>query len=428
MKLPPKVRRAIYDLAGLKQDATEVFIDLNCWNNRQPAVTFQDAYSENILESEDSDKLSHKSSLIDEARERVRLCVNWKSRIPINLLHLSHAIHDEVEEALYNSHIWGVSASGPGGLDVLEGLSPSAVKAMRCLVISLTPCICTGCLLTGVCTYPIPIDLRLELVVNQVRRAHGFGSYCGDWSREEEDTYRSEGSLDIRSRHARRTLAQWERICEKLAHHAELGRLSLYVHCAVKDVKTAERITDPLRRLNKSLNDLGISFGPRNGKKKSSASHGELEQQLSLLAKATVEAAKHQPSFPFFNLPTELQLHVLSFTHLVNDPGFELKFIAGRPVLSHHDSHGSEEEIIDFSRVDGHYAWLLGEAFCAEGNTAFYGRCRCIQVPASYFLVSRKFYELAMELFYGRNRIVAAYNDFRWCVAAKAVDTTIIPN
>jgi hypothetical protein len=109
MKLPPGIRRTIYGLAGLEQDTKETFIDLNYWNYREPTTPFEDGCSADA-----------------EFSGLSRLYVNWKSRIPVNLFQVSRAIHDEVEEIFYRSHIWGVSASGAGGLDVLEGLSPES--------------------------------------------------------------------------------------------------------------------------------------------------------------------------------------------------------------------------------------------------------------------------------------------------------------
>jgi len=385
-KLPPNVRQTIYALAGLEQNTTEAFIDLNCWGYQQPTTPLQDGYSAKT-----------------ESEDLARLRANWKSRIPVNLLLVSRAIHDEVEEALYRSPILGVSASGPGGLDVLENLSPKAMKAMRCLLISLTPCGCAECFLTRVCTHPVSVDVRLEL--GTYGREGGFDCSSASW--EDKEAYRSERPLDSRSRIDNGTVAQWDRICSKLAHHVEPRLLSLYVHCVVKDFKMAELVVKPLHRL-KLLNDLGVSFGQR---KTLPASHDE---QLVSLAKATVRAATYRPRFPFFDLPTELQLHVLSFTHLIRDE-FDLMYIDKGWVLSRRNDNGSDEERIQPSRVDGHFAWVLAKTFCAESNIAFRDRCGCNRVPTSYFLVNKRFRGLALELFYGRNRIVAMFNDIRWC-------------
>jgi len=397
-KLPPNVKQTIYRLAGLEQDTTETFIDLNHWSGQQPATKLQDGYDTARTGSED----------------RAALHVNWESRVPINLLLVSRAIHDEVEDALYRSHIFGVSASGPGGLDVLENLSPRAMKATRCLLVSLTPCGCTGCFWTGGCVHPIAADVRLEYLSTCSRN----GRF--DWSElscESEVAHRSERPLDSRLSLDRRTAAQWDTICSKLARYAEPRLLSVYVYCAVKDFKTAEQlVVKPLRRL-KLLKDLGISFGQP---KTAPDSHGD--QQLFSLAKATVQAATYQPtSFPFFELPTELQLRVLSFTHLVQD-GFDLVYIGGRDwALVRRGSEGSGERMVEFSQVDGRFAWLVAKAFCAESSIAFRSRCCCCnRVPASYFLVSRRFRALALELFYGRNRIVAAYNNIGWCTVGGA--------
>ncbi|KAK3360672.1 hypothetical protein B0T25DRAFT_536126 [Lasiosphaeria hispida] len=402
MKLPANVRRAIYGFAGIghKARTTDAFIDLNCWSRGRQltASPFQDVHSGDI---EPRDR-----------EESARVCINWKSRIPINLLHVSHTIHDEVEKALYQCHAWGASASGHGGLDLLENLSVHAVRAMRCLFVSLTPCACDGCVVTGVCPHPIPVDLRFCLSTRE--RWLDPSSGLTPWTWEQANSYRRERPLDIRSSLDRRTVAQWERVCTKLARYAEPRRLSLYLQCAVKDVRTAERVARPLGRFT-SLEDLGVSFGQR-----AQNAPGPHDKSLSSLARATVQAATYKPSFPFFDLPTELQLQVLSFSHLVHD-GFDLKYIAGRPLLSRPKDDGSEEQIVEFSRLDGHHAWLVDEAFCAEsGNVASRGRCHQCNAPAAYFLVSRRFRDLALELFYGRNRIVAQYNDIRWCTVGNS--------
>ncbi|KAK3375874.1 hypothetical protein B0T24DRAFT_208331 [Lasiosphaeria ovina] len=399
MKLPANVRRAIYGFAGIGHDAgtTDAFMDLNCWSrgHQLTALTLQDRHSGDV-ESEDREELA-------------RLCVNWKSRIPINLLQVSHAIHIEVEKALYQSHVWGVSASGRGGLGLLENLSPQAVRAMRCLFVSLTPCACDGCFVTGVCPHPIPVDLRFCLSTREEWLDHGFEPT--PWTSEQVNSDRRERPLDIRSSLDRRTVAQWERVCTKLARHAEPRRLRLYFRCVVRDVRTAERVARPLGRFT-SLEDLGVSFG--RGAKSAPGPH---DKSLSSLARDIVQAATYKPTFPFFDLPTELQLQVLSFSHLVHD-GFDLKYVAGRPLLSRLKEDGSEEQIVEFSRLDGRLVWLVDRAFCAEsGNVASRGRCHQCNAPAAYFLVSKRFRDLALEVFYGRNRIVAQYNDISWCTA-----------
>jgi hypothetical protein len=392
MKLPPNVRMVIYRLAGIGQDtaATEVFIDLNCWSlDYEPATA----------ESEDG-------------RELARLRRNWKSRIPINLLGVSRAIRDEVESALYSSHAWGASASGSGGLDVLENLSSRAMKAMRCLLVSLTPCACSGCIVTGICLHPIPVDVRFRL--STYEPALALGPEDGSWAWEHAATYRNDRPLDIRSSLDARIVSQWERVCTKLSQHAESQRLRLYVRCAVGDVRTAERVAKPLRRFKSSLQELGVSFGQRTRNVPTPR-----DEALLALARSTVQVATYQPAFPFFDLPTELQLQILSFTHLVLHP-FELKYIAGRPVLSHSDLSSSEEKIVELSRIDGNLAWILSKTFCPEGkhnNAALWGPCTRCNVPVAYFLVSKWFRNLALEVFYGSNRIVVAYNNIAWCTA-----------
>jgi len=399
MKLPPGIRQTIYGLAGLEQDTKEKFIDLNMWNYREPTTTpFEDGCSADA-------ELSRLS----------RLHVNWKSRIPVNLFHVSRAIHDEVEEVFYRSHIWGVSASGAGGLDVLEGLSRKAVTAMRFLLISLTPCGCRGCVPTGgACIHPIPVDARLELDIYRTQHSGIVERGYSSLSQEDAEAHGNSNKrpLDVCSSLDRRTVAQWDRICEKLAQHAEPRRFSLYVHCVVKDYKTAERIAKPLRRLQ-LLGDLAISFGQRNNNSSPPAPHDE--QLLLELAKATAQATKYRFSFPFMDLPTELQLHILEFTNLVVSDGFECMWIGGRLALSRRNKNGSNEEMIETSRADGYYAWLLAEAFCAKRNLAFRDRCRCNKFPVSYLLVSRRFRNLALEVFYRRNQFVASYNNFGWC-------------
>jgi len=405
MTLPPSTRRTIYGLAGLEQDTKEAFIDLNHWAYRKPTTLPEDGCS---AETESSGLSC--------------LHVNWKSRIPISLFHVSRAIHDEAEEAFYRSHLWGVSASGAGGLDVLESLSRNAVTAMRFLLISLTPCGCNSCFLTGACTHPIPVNVRLEIGVRTTEPGRDVGFSYRSPSQEDEEAYRNQRPLDIRSSLDRRTVAQWDRICEKLAHHTEPRRFSLHVHCVVKDYETAERIARPLRQLQ-LLGDLAISFGQR---KNNSPVASTQDEKLLALAKATVQAAKYRPSFPFFShLPTELQLHILSFTHLVRDK-FEYVSIGGRLMLSRRNENGSQEQMTEVSRVDGHYAWLLGEAFCARKSVAFRDRCRCNGYLVSYLLVSRRFRDLSLEIFYRCNHFVAAYNDISWCTTTGTTTTTIV--
>ncbi|KAK5658407.1 hypothetical protein OQA88_2384 [Cercophora sp. LCS_1] len=402
MKAPPSVRMAIYRFAGIKQfvDTEEAFIDLNCWNHgcEPPAVVPSQNSRSGDCKSEDDG-------------ESTRLWVNWNSRIPINLLAVSHAIHDEMETALYSSYTWGVSTTGPGGLAPLENLSPQATRAMRCLFVDLTPCSCSGCILTGVCHNPIPVNVRFHISL--------YGSHSPPatdpeppWAWGQVNTCHQERPLNVRSRLDARTISQWERVCAKLVQHAEPRRFRLYVRCVVRDIKTAERVAKPLSGFPSSLQELGISFGECTKNPPAPC-----DEALLSLAKSTVQAATYQPTFPFFDLPAELQLQVLSFSHLITR-SFELKYIAGKPLLSQQGGSGSSEQIVAFSQIDGYHAWLLGRVFCAGGNhsnAALKGRCFKCNGPVACFLVSKRFRDLAMELFYGRNHIVVAYNDIRWC-------------
>lgn len=398
LSLPTHVRRAIYLHAGVEQ-GTENFIDLNCWSHRQPDWSVYDD------DTDDSDSENGEPIVPRKAPFHP----NWKSKIPVNLLQSSRVVHDEVEEIIYQSHVWGASSSGPGGLDVLENLSPRAINSMRSLLVSLTPCACSGCVATGTCPHPIPAHVRLYFGVQDkwASRTSDLAYNLDDSISGDENTWGNETPLDVRTRRDRCTLVQWDRICDRIAKYAQPRSLNLHVFCIVKDVATAELITSPLSKLA-PLNGLGILFEQRKG------TPHPCREQLSSLARTTIQHVKYQARFPFFRLPTELQLHVLSFTNLVLR-GWEVKYCSGwRPKLSCPNEDGDGEHTRDFARMDGTHAWLLAEAFCANGNIGCSDFYCCHQLPVSFFLVSRRFRDLAYELFYGRNRIVASYNDITW--------------
>jgi hypothetical protein len=177
--------------------------------------------------------------------------------------------------------------------------------------------------------------------------------------------------------------------------------MSLSFSCNVADIATAQLILDPLRSLP-SLRQIRLDVG-------ASFCYSPLKRQIeiTLQSVATESTMPVSPlpeaSFPFWNLPCELRLMVLSHTGLVVD----IKVNNG-PLVKEH---------IYGIPLDGNKPPCLWRACCGTCDRAF-GCCRCnccgtyssscscVPVPTALFMTSKKMRAESLQVLYSSNQFI----------------------
>ncbi|KAH8897299.1 hypothetical protein GQ53DRAFT_507755 [Thozetella sp. PMI_491] len=295
-----------------------------------------------------------------------------KDAFPLALLRASRAVRDEVEERLYSKNRVHVALGLPEGLHPLERLSNNAIKHLKVLIVGLLPCKC----LQSSCSERSPPD-------------NPFSDSFEAWQFKPSSSHIR--CLDCISRRDRDILAQWKRICVRLAANVQPHRLELYFMAEVANVQVAKTILDPLRDLP-ILKEAAISL------------LNSREDELRALAR---EAALQlmetppgfQPHFPFLHLPPELQLQILGFTRLVSQSTmtwYSSDTLAdqSRPWCGASDLRDAGVSVMDPS------------LFCCRQEAAYRSQCNCAFKPSDLFRVSKLFGAAARTTFYSQNHFM----------------------
>ncbi|KAH7386705.1 hypothetical protein DE146DRAFT_621218 [Phaeosphaeria sp. MPI-PUGE-AT-0046c] len=122
-------------------------------------------------------------------------------------------------------------------------------------------------------------------------------------------------SLSNTSRTDRRFLEQWGRVCHRLAEHVVPDQLSLYIVGHVESRRVAEQVLQPLYQLP-TLCNSGICLGPSSHPYRDELRNIATTAVNRLTCKAVPVLSQ---TFPFLNLPRELQLQILADSPLVQD-------------------------------------------------------------------------------------------------------------
>lgn len=125
--------------------------------------------------------------------------------------------------------------------------------------------------------------------------------------------------------------------------------------------------------------------------------------------------------FRFFDLSQELQLMILSHTNLVTERDI-ICTGSGFRQYRQCDNCG-----ISVARRPGSTIILhpdFTKCFCSRAHSAFSFCCTCEDYPMSHFLVSRKYRQAALQVFYGQNQfsvrcnVPLSQNEYRDCALA----------
>jgi hypothetical protein len=376
LALPYPVRERIYLLADLGPGR---FIDLNCWAQPQWCPS--------------NDSLDEPNPYID-----VYLCMQRKDEeqnppnpLPTSLLLVCKVVSQEAHDILYKTNYFAISQRDPGGLHGLERLSGNAIKNLRTLLIHITPCTC----LAPHCTKA----LRRSPHSTASFMNMALGGCFANFNLREQLHDRS---LSNTCRTDRRFFEQWERVCHRLAEHILPDQLSLYIVGHVKNRRVAEQILHPLYQLP-TLRNSGICLGP--------SSHPYQDELRDLATTAvkrlTCKAVLALPqTFPFLNLPRELQLQILADTPLVQDACICVE--NGR-LCRYGLTHSCNN---DHVTIDGTRGLELA-AFCTHKCAAFRTGCGYATYAAYFTQVSylgKEMADLVTDVFFSQN----AFSIYTW--------------
>jgi hypothetical protein len=368
LALPRVVRERIYALANLSPNR---FIDLNCWTQH---------------------RCSSINSLVEEPNPHIDMQLYIERQyeeehpphpLPISLLFVCKVVSQEAQEILYRTNCFAISQRKPGGLRGLERLSALAIQNVHTLFIHLTPCTCLA-----------PHCIKTPRQSPHVATSFSTLAFASCFASPRKQSHHRK--LSTKSRSDRLRLAQWERVCHRLAEHIVPGQLSLYLISHVEGMPAAKRILQPLLQLP-TLRNCGICFGV--------PSHTYYEELRGLAAAVVPRltaavALAPQKSFPFHRLPRELQLQILADSSLVQEAS--VRIVNGklsRYCLMH--SCDRARLTLDDSQVG-----LTLASFCTKRCAAF--RTGCSNASwATYFtqvsLLNKSLADLATDVFFSYN-------------------------
>lgn len=358
LSLPRIVRENVYKYAGVP---TQILIELNRWSKDDHLSEFMDESDTELL---GIDTLDYS-----------------QLTVPYGLLASSRIVREEVEEKIYSSNIIAASLWLPRGLHPLEQLSDASFRVLRSLVVFLCPCHC----------------LEPFCRKNSYQEADAEREYFS--AHEYRPSKGHSRQLDCISRRDKGTIAQWKRICARLASNVPPGQLELHLVADVANMRTAQMVLEPLLDLS-VLKEAAISL-----RDEPNESLQALARRTSLRLIGTREEEPFQP-FRFLDLPFDLQLQILKFTHL-NVP--------------HHIRWGPSERFYssDWESCTGQeserarHHMIQPKVFCRKQGAAYSAHCQCSDSPVQqcYFLVSKAFGAVARAVFYSQNKFEVVPSD-----------------
>lgn len=193
--------------------------------------------------------------------------------------------------------------------------------------------------------------------------------------------------------HVLSILPLWGKLCSHIASHAEPDQLELTVMCHVKKTSIAEALLAPLRQSQlPTLKSCSIRLGPYR------------DDRLQENIKQTVVIVAGKPPnndlfSRFFDLPVEIQHHVLSHTELlVPSP---VLWDSNKQMFIPQACMSSTFDVRDCGAM-----WFAGSSYCPSiclSYSSLYTRHGLLNV---YFQVCKKLKEQAEYVFYSRNRFI----------------------
>ena len=272
--------------------------------------------------------------------------------LPLQLLYLSHAIHQETVSVLYGQNKISVTCEKQPMLDHLSPLRTLSLHAWANIQI---------------------LHIELTAALHNIRHLHVPKFEV----------------IDRRDSTGSEILTRWTAICAFIAPRIAPFQLRLSVLCAASDLETAVDLMESMRQLP-PLNKCSVHFGNSHGNKALQSLAGS---SSLILTKWGGEHSGSSQSCGKY-LPAEVRLQILKETDLVRRPNWasdgNIDIETGSLVRSMSMCCQQCTEVSTF-------------CFCPARNAAFSDTCVCSPVPTALFQVSRMFNLEATEIFFSKN-------------------------
>ncbi|KAL2826279.1 hypothetical protein BDW59DRAFT_161117 [Aspergillus cavernicola] len=273
--------------------------------------------------------------------------------VPNQLFYVSRAISEDARSVFYSENELRFSDQKGCGLRNLLNLGPTAWKSLRNIVIQIGTQRC---------------------------RQRGYNCH-GEVSPASAKT-------DV--------LPTWRIICSRLATYQQGDQLELRLVCGAASKETATAFLDPIQNLPR-LRGLSIRMGPLHNpdlqymimetiQQKTKFFPLQPKRLLSLLPKG---------SFPFRDLPVELQIRILEYSCLISPEAlvYQLPYNHFIPI----DCWAGL-----CTALTDPYIICQG-SYCPSTHTAFSNLYPCWVIQHGLFLINKPIRELALSVYYSKN-------------------------
>ncbi|KAL2824456.1 hypothetical protein BDW59DRAFT_147373 [Aspergillus cavernicola] len=291
--------------------------------------------------------------------------------IPNQLFYVSRAVSEDVRAALYSEHSLQFDDGWRDNIQTLLNLTPLAWKSLRSIFVLIGTKGCTA-------WWGPNIDMQ-----NPDRDCHGTVQEISENDAQLEATG---------------ILPTWRLICSKLArYNTQDDRFELRLICGAATTETAAAFLAPIHDLPR-LKALSIRMGADR--------RLEIQQMVMSMIrqKTTYFAPEPKGTFPFLELPVELQLRILEYTIL----------IAPRHLMSRYYCYRFIPVDCRLFRCAG---YPVGEhrcedIYCPATHTGFSTAYPCQNtIHDALFLVSKAVRQLALSIYYSRNTFEVWYQE-----------------
>lgn len=339
IRFPPEIRTRIYSYLGLIRGE---YIHLHASPTNNTAVG---EWSSARQEIKLIDTQQIAEIIPDWTPDFCAECFRCRP-MATQLFYISRAVSDDVRSTLYSQNLFMVCNRTHVGLSSLLDLTPVATRSL--------------------CRLAVRLD---------------------------QSVLDSFDDLDPVDDDILSILPLWRQFCDRLAAHLKPDQLELVVVCHVKKALVAEALLAPLLQSQlPRLKSCSIRLGPYR------------DDRLQNKIKQTVENVtgkrvnKYQFS-RFFDLPVEVQQHVLSYTEL----------LAPSPVL-----WDSKKQMFipqscisspDIARDCG-AEWFAGSSYCPSIYLSYSSLYTPHGLLSVYFQVCKRLKAQAEYVFYARNRFI----------------------
>lgn len=380
--LPASIRREIYILAGLSKLCPLAIVEADSGPERYKEPPLPGSIPRNPYVPGSRYECRYKRLLIGRLDAIYRsgpdcLCPD----MPKQLLLVNKAIYNETHAILYGENGFVVRAHKAKDLDVLRSLSGRSINMMTSLMVRLN-------------SWPCPRGH------DQTNFKVGKCILCKTPTLSISDPPLRTGNSSSED------MAQaWEEVCRILASNVAAGQLGLTLICDVDNIDIAKRILQPLEKIPQ-LKSCAIRLGRnRNDELRSLAS------TASLKLTAANQLAE-QPSFrkSFSDLPAEIRLRILEFTHLGKQGDFSTKdhklhngiVIEKKTMVVRPDPR----QLILTKMCCNACTFTKLDCCCPLRYAAYSPTCQCRVLPLELLLVSRQMDMDASEILYSTNTFV----------------------